>query len=87
MASDLRAQGARVYWMLMCFDVNERNVPLRVPDGPPCSCRRYKKSKVLIFHGYFRFLDSRHDLDTQKKKKEIVDTKGYELVKANSFPP
>lgn len=74
--------------MLMCFDVNERNVPLRVPDGPPCSCHRYKKSKVLIFHGYFRFLDSRHDLDTQKKKKkEIVDTKGYELVKANSSPP
>lgn len=28
--------------MLMCFDVNERNVPLRVPDGPPCSGCRYK---------------------------------------------
>lgn len=24
--------------MLMCFDVNEHNGPLRVPEGPPCSC-------------------------------------------------
>lgn len=84
MASDLRAQGARVYWMLMCFDVNERNVPLRVPDGPPCSCRRYKKSKVLVFHGQSLILDFRHD--TQKKKK-IVDTKRHELVKTDSFAP
>lgn len=69
--------------MLMCFDVNERNVPLRVPDGPPCSCRRYKKSKVLIFHGHLT-LHSRHDLDMQK----IVDTKAIQaLVKANSSAP